>query len=125
MTGLRHGAMVPPCSAASRCSAALRPCGRLRRPGPSLRAAVGSPVSSWPFFRPIEREPGTAGAQIVRDVLGANRLLRQAVLEGAPQRRLAVRLEERVEPLDVLTPLVRPAMRELGEIGQGRSPEIE
>jgi hypothetical protein len=37
---------MPPCSAASRCSAPLRPCGRLRRPGPSLRPAVVRQLSS-------------------------------------------------------------------------------
>jgi hypothetical protein len=45
VTGRRRGDIVPPCSDASRCSAALRPFGRLRRPGHLLRAAVERPLS--------------------------------------------------------------------------------
>ena len=43
----RRGAIVPPCSIASQ---ALRPCGRLRRPGRALRAAANSPLSSAEGF---------------------------------------------------------------------------
>ena len=70
---------MPPCSAASRGSAALRPCGRLRRPGPGLRAAAVWPLSSaaGPALGSNGR-PAADVAQIVRDVLGADRLLGQA-----------------------------------------------
>ena len=52
---------MPPCSAASRCSAALRPCGRLRRPGPGLRAAVVWPLSSAAGPRPVKRQAWRRG----------------------------------------------------------------
>ena len=45
MAGLQRTARIPPCSAASRPFAALRPCGRLRRPGPGLRAAATGHLS--------------------------------------------------------------------------------
>ena len=44
--GCRRRDIVPPCSVASRCFAPLRPFGRRRRPGPDLRAAAESPLSS-------------------------------------------------------------------------------
>ena len=125
MTGLRRGEMVPPCSAASRCSAALRPCGRLRRPGPGLRAAVGWPLSSAAGPPSVKRQAGADVAEIVRDVLGADGLLGEAALEGAAQRRIAVRLQQRVQPLDIANPDLRAPMGELGEIGQGGGAEIE
>ena len=93
MTGLRRGERMPPCSAASRCCAALRPCGRRRRPGPSLRAAAAWPRSS--AAGPM-RSNGSArrrGLQVVRDVLGADGLLVQAPREGRAQRGIAVRLQ--------------------------------
>ena len=46
VTGSRRREIVPPCSVASRCFALLRPFGRLRRPGPDLRAAAESHLSS-------------------------------------------------------------------------------
>ena len=48
--------------------------------------------------------PGLDVAEIVRDVLGADRLLGEAALEGAAQRRIAVRLQQRVQPLDIVNP---------------------
>ena len=61
----------------------------------------------------------------MRDVLGTDRLLGEAALEGTAQRRIAVCLQQLVEPLDVVNPDLRASMRELGEIRQGRRPEIE
>jgi hypothetical protein len=58
-------------------------------------------------------------------VLGADRLLAETTLKGRPQRRIAVRLEERVQSLDVVNPQLRASMRELREIRQGRGTEIE
>ena len=53
------------------------------------------------------------------------RLLGETALECGPERDVAVRLQERVESLDVVNPRVRASMRELGEIGEGRRAEIE
>ena len=50
--------IVPPCSVASRCSASLRPCGRLGRPGHALRASVGRPLSSAAGLRSDPRQRG-------------------------------------------------------------------
>ena len=85
-------------------------CGRYRR----------RPVSGR-----IKGKTGADVAEIVRDVLGADRLLGEPALEGAAERRIAVRLQERVEPLDVVNPDLRAPMRELGEIRQCRRAEIE
>jgi hypothetical protein len=43
----------------------------------------------------------------MRDVLGADRLLGEAALESRAQRRIAVRLQERVQPLDFGNPRAR------------------
>ena len=91
MTGLRRGERMPPCSAASRGSAALRPCGRLRRPGPGLRAAASAAVIVGGRSVLVKRQRRHRRAEIVRDVLGADRLLGEAALEGGAQRRVAVR----------------------------------
>jgi hypothetical protein len=61
----------------------------------------------------------------MRDVLGTDRLLAEATLEGTAQGRITVRLQELVESLDVVNPDLRASMRELGEIRQGRGTEIQ
>jgi hypothetical protein len=43
-------------------------------------------------------------AEQVRDVLGADRLLRETTLEGRAERRVAMRLQEIVQPLDFVNP---------------------
>ena len=48
-----------------------------------------------------------------------------AALEGGAQRRVAVRLQERVEPLDFVNPRARPPMRQLGQIRERRGAEID
>ena len=52
----------------------------------------------------------------MRDVLGPDRLLVQALSEGRAERSIAVGLQQGMQPLDVGDPGLRPAMRELGEI---------
>ena len=46
VSGCRRRHIVPPCSVASRCFTPFRPFGRLWRPGPDLRAAADSHLSS-------------------------------------------------------------------------------
>jgi hypothetical protein len=61
----------------------------------------------------------------VRDVLGADRLLTESAFEGATEGRLAVGLEQPVQPLDIMNPDLWATMRELGEIREGGGPEVE
>ena len=61
----------------------------------------------------------------MRDVLRADRLLAEAALEGAAQRRITIGLQECVESLDRHESRSQAPMRELGEIRQGRSAETE
>jgi hypothetical protein len=61
----------------------------------------------------------------VRDVLSADRLVSETTLEGGPQRRLAVRLQERVQALDFGNPGAGTPMRELGEIREGCSADVD
>jgi len=61
----------------------------------------------------------------MHDVLGTDCLLAEAALEGTAQSRITVRLQERVESLDVVNPDLRAPMRELGEIRQGCRAEIQ
>lgn len=61
----------------------------------------------------------------MRNVLGADRLLGEPALEGGAQRRIAVRLQELVQALDLMNPGARPSMRQLGEIREGRGAEID
>jgi len=46
-------------------------------------------------------------------------------LKGPAQRGVALRLQQRMEPLDIVNPELGTAMRELSEIRQGRRAEIE
>jgi hypothetical protein len=57
---------------------------------------------------------GGIAAERVRDVLGADRLLGELVLEGAAQSGVPVRLEGLVQPLDLINPHARPPIRQLG-----------
>ena len=121
MTGLRRGesdAAVLGRVQVLRCAPPLRaPSATWTRParGSRVAAIVGGRSVA------VERQAGIGGAEIVRDVLGADRLLGEAALEGRAQRRIAVRLQQRVQPLDVADPHARAAMRELGEIRQRRA----
>ena len=60
----------------------------------------------------------------MRDVLRADRLLGEAALEGRAQRRIAVRLQQLVQALHFGNPCARPAMGELGQIGERGGAEI-
>ena len=62
---------------------------------------------------------------MVRDVFRPDRLLGEAALESGPQRPVAVRLQELVQPLDIVNPRVWASMRELGEIREGPCAEVE
>ena len=105
-----------------RCAPPLRaPSATWTRPARGSRAAAivgGRSASS-------NGSGGIGVPEIVRDVLGADRLLGEAALEGRAQRGVAVRLQERVQPLDIADPRARAPMRELGEIRERRGAEIE
>jgi hypothetical protein len=61
----------------------------------------------------------------MRDVLRPDRLLGEAPFEGGAQRRIAVRLQERVQALDFGNPRAWTSMRQLGEIRERRGAEIK
>src|SRR4029453_1548160 len=63
-------------------------------------------------------------AEIVRDVLGADRLLGETTLKRGAQCPIAVSLQEGVQALDFGNPRTRAPMRQLGEIGERRGAEI-
>jgi hypothetical protein len=52
----------------------------------------------------------------MRNVLRADRSLGEAARERVSQRRVAMRLQKGVLPLDLGNPRARPPMRQLGEI---------
>ena len=60
----------------------------------------------------------------MRDVLGPERLLGEAAFERGAQRRVAVGVQERVQPLDLGDPRARPSVRQLGEIRERRRKAI-
>src|SRR5213592_2309017 len=101
------------------------PCGRLRRPGPGLRAAGAGPLSSAAGRPRIEGQAWAGVAEILRDVLGADRLLCESALEGAAHGRIAVDLQQLVQPLHIVNPDLRSPMGELGDIRQGGRAKIE
>ena len=89
MTGLRRAERIPPCSAASRGSAALRPCSGAS--GALDPASARQPVGGyrrWPV-PVVKRQRGDRGPEIVRDVFGPDCLLREAAIKRDPQGRLA------------------------------------
>src|SRR6185503_10609980 len=61
----------------------------------------------------------------MRDVLGAKDLGGETLLKGQSERGGAVRLQERMEPLDVSDPDARATVRQLGEICVRRRAELE
>ena len=91
----------------------------------SARQSRGGRYRRWPVVCRLEGQTGCGVAEIVRNVLGADRLLGEAALEGVAQRDIAMRLQEVVQPLDIVNPRLRAAMGELGEIRQGRRAEVK
>ena len=61
----------------------------------------------------------------MRDAFGADRLLLECALEGAAHRRIAVGLQQLMQPIHVVNPDLRPPMGELRQIRQRGSAEIE
>src|SRR5262249_62147449 len=61
----------------------------------------------------------------MRDVLGTDRLLIESTLERGAQRRLAMCLQQPVQPIDFVNPSVRPPIRQLREIRERCRAEID
>jgi hypothetical protein len=61
----------------------------------------------------------------VRDVLSADRLLGEPAVKGLAHRRIAMRLQEGMQALDVMNPDLWAPVRELGEIRERRRTEIQ
>jgi hypothetical protein len=61
----------------------------------------------------------------VRDVLRADRLLGEATLKRGTERHVAVRLQELVQPLDLVDPRPRTSVGQLGQIRESGGPEID
>jgi hypothetical protein len=66
----------------------------------------------------VKRKTGADVDEIVRDVLGADGVL-EAAFEGPAKGRITVRLQQTVQPLDIMNPDLWSTMGELGELGQG------
>ena len=69
------------------------------------------------------RRCGQRSRQIVRDILGADRLLGEPPGEGGAHRDVPIGGEQLVQAIDIANPDPRAAMRELGQIIQGLGPQ--
>ena len=84
------------------------------------RRSIERATGTIPLYR---RWCGHRGGQVVRDVLGADRLLGESSSERGAQRHVSVGGEQRVQAIDIANPDARAAMGELGQIVQGRGPQ--
>ena len=91
---------------------------------PALRAAGEGRYRRRPVLCRIEGKPGRDRAEIVRDVLGADRLLGEPAFEAARRAASPCVCRSRAAARHRESSL-RASMRELGEIRQGGRAEIE